>query len=104
VSAALVKAGYRAGHVANTAALTANQVLYGPGSSASASRIAAMFGVTAAASSAVPAGHVQVMLGAGATMPAVPATPAAPSSAVPVPAAGAQGGAVHARNGIPCVD
>ena len=102
VSTALVKDGYKAGQIGNTGALTANEVLYGTGSAASASRIASLFGVTATASSAIAAGHVEVMLGAGATVPS--ATPTSSSSSVPIPTTGAQGGAVNAKNGIPCVD
>ena len=104
VSAALVQDGYKAGQIANTSALTTTEVLYGTGSAASASRIASLFGVTATASTSVAAGHVQVMLGANATVPAASATPTASSSAVPIPTTGAQGGAVNAKNGIPCVD
>ncbi len=102
VSAALVKDGYKAGQIGNTGALTTTQVLYGAGSAASAGQIASLFGVTATASSTVAAGHVEVMLGADATVPG--ATPTPSSSAVPIPTTGAQGGAVNAKNGIPCVD
>ena len=105
VSAALVKDGYKAGRIANTSALTTTQVLYGTGSAASASKIASLFGVKATASSTVAAGHVQVMLGADATtVPGASAAPTASSSAVAIPTTGAQGGAVTAKNGIPCVD
>ena len=105
VSAALVKQGFQAGQVANTGALSTTEVLYGSGSAASAAEIASEFGVAATASSAVTAGHVEVMLGADATVPAASGTPAASSPAVPVPipTSGAQGGAVNADNGIPCV-
>jgi len=102
VSAALVKDGFKAGQIGNTGALTTTQVLYGAGSAASAGKIAALFGVTATASPDVAAGHVQVNLGTDATVPG--ATPSASSSAVPLPTTGAQGGAVTAKNGIPCVD
>ena len=102
VSTALVKDGYKAGQIGNTGALTATEVLYGTGSAASATKIASLFGVAATASSAIAAGHVEVRLGAGATVPG--ATPTSSSSAVPIPTTGAQGGAVNARNGIPCVD
>jgi LCP family protein required for cell wall assembly len=104
VSAALVKDGYEAGQIGNTSALTTTEVLYGTGSAASASKIASLFGVTATASSTVTAGHVEVMLGANAALPSASATPTASSSAVPIPTTGAQGGAVTAKNGIPCVD
>jgi LCP family protein required for cell wall assembly len=102
VSTALVKDGYKAGQVGNTTALTTTQVLYGAGSAASAGKIASLFGVTATSSASVAAGHVQVMLGSNATVPG--ATPTASSSAVSLPTTGAQGGAVTAKNGIPCVD
>ena len=102
VSTALVKDGYKAGQIGNTGALTATEVLYGTGSTASASKIASLFGVTATANSAIAAGHVEIMLGAGATVPG--ATPTSSSSVVPIPTTGAQGGAVNAKNGIPCVD
>jgi LCP family protein required for cell wall assembly len=104
VSAALVSAGYTAGQIADTSYRTATAVVYGSGAQASASRIAAMFHVTAVAGSLVPAGHVQVLLGAGATVPTSTAvsTQHTPSSVVPT--TGPQGGAVHAKNGIPCVN
>jgi LCP family protein required for cell wall assembly len=104
VSAALVKDGFKAGQIGNTSALTTTEVLYGAGSAASAGTIASMFGVNATTSPTVAAGHVEVMLGAGATMPGASATPTASNSAVPLPTTGAQGGAVTAKNGIPCVD
>jgi len=106
VSAVLVKDGYKKGKVGNTSALATTQVLYGTGASASAGKIASQFGVTATASTAVAAGHVKVLLGADATLPASGATASASpsSSAVPVPSTGAQGGTVSAKNGIPCVD
>jgi len=102
VSAALVKDGFKAGQVSNTTALASTQVLYGTGAAASGAKIASLFGVTATASAAVAAGHVQVNLGANATVPS--AMPSASSSAVALPTTGAQGGAVIAKNGIPCVD
>jgi LCP family protein required for cell wall assembly len=104
VSAALVKDGYEAGQIGNTSALTTTEVLYGAGSAASASKIASLFGVAATAGSTVMAGHVEVMLGANAALPGASTTPTASSSAVPVPTTGAQGGAVTAKNGIPCVN
>ena len=42
--------------------------------SANASKIASLFNVTAAASSTVAAGHVEVLLGADATLPNVSAS------------------------------
>ena len=104
VSTVLVKDGYRAGLVQNTSALTTTQVTYGTGASASAAKIAALLHVTATASATVTAGHVEVMLGADATLAEVSGTPASSASAVPLPTSGAQGGAVTAKNGIPCVD
>jgi LCP family protein required for cell wall assembly len=104
VSTALVKDGYKAGQIGNTSALTTTEVLYGTGSAASASKIASLFSVTATASSTVAAGHVEVMLGANAAVPGASVAPTASSSAVPIPTTGAQGGAVTAKNGIPCVN
>ena len=108
VSAALVSAGYTAGKVGNTSPLSTTQVLYGAGSAAAAGKIASLFNVTAAASSTVPAGHVEVLLGADATLPNVSAsasaTPTPSSSPAPLPTTGPQGGAVNANNGIPCVN
>ena len=86
----------------NTGALSATQVLYGTGSSASGGQIARLFGVSATASTQVAAGHVQVMLGGNTGVPG--ATPSSSTSAVPLPTTGVQGGAVNAKNGIPCVD
>ena len=102
VSAALAEQGFKAGVIGNTSALSTTEVLYGTGASASASRIASEFSVTATASSTVTAGHVEVMLGANATVPSTSPTPS--SSAVAAPTTGAQGGAVAAKDGIPCVD
>src|SRR6266702_823516 len=77
VSTALVKDGFKAGLIGNTTnPLTSTEVLYGTGSAASARHIASLIGGTASASSSV----------------------------VPLPTTGAQGGAVSAKNGIPCVD
>ena len=85
VSTALVKDGYRAGQIGNTSALTTTEVLYGAGSAASAGKIASLFGVTATASSTVAAGHVEVLLGANATVPHLAATPTSSSSIPAVP-------------------
>jgi LCP family protein required for cell wall assembly len=105
VSAALVKAGYKAGKVANASStLGTTEVMYGTGASSSASKIAALFNVTATASSAVAADHVEVLLGARATLSDVTVTPSPSNSVVPIPTTGAQGGAVSAGNGIPCVN
>jgi LCP family protein required for cell wall assembly len=104
VSAALVKDGYKAGKIGNTSPLTTTEVTYGAGAAASASKIASLFGVTASVSSTVAAGHVEVLLGADATLPSSAASPSPSNSAVPTPTTGPQGGAVSASNGIPCVN
>jgi LCP family protein required for cell wall assembly len=106
VSAALVKDGYTAGTIANTNPLTTTEVLYGTGASAGASNIASMFNVTASASSTLAAGHVEVLLGADAALPggAASTSPSPSTSSVPSASTGAEGGAVTAKNGIPCVD
>ena len=103
VSAALTKAGYRAGQVGNTSRRTTTAVRYGAGASVNAARIAKLFGVPAAAAASVPAGHVEILAGAGAAVPsAAPATtPPSPSA---TPTTGPEGGAVGAGNGIPCVN
>jgi LCP family protein required for cell wall assembly len=105
VQDALVKDGYQAGAVGNApTALTTTEVLYGTGGATSASYIASLFKVTATASATVAAGHVEIMLGPDATLAEVSGTPSASSSAVAIPTTGAQGGAVNAKNGIPCVN
>ena len=105
VSAALVKDGYKAGQVGNaTSPLTTTEVTYGAGASAGASQIASLFGVTATASSTAAAGHVEVMLGADATVPSTATSPSPSPSSPAAPTAGPQGGAVTAKNGIPCVN
>jgi LCP family protein required for cell wall assembly len=104
VSAALVKDGYRAGKIADASSqLATTEVLYGAGTSASASKIASLFSVTATSSSAVAAGHVEILLGATAALSEVTASPSPSSSAAQLPTTGPQGGAVSAKNGIPCV-
>jgi LCP family protein required for cell wall assembly len=103
VSAALVKQGYKAGLVQTaTSQVTTTEVRYGTGAAGSGSRIASLFGVTATASPTVAAGHVEVILSSQATVPT--ATPTPVNSVVPIPTTGAQGGAINAKNGIPCVD
>jgi len=101
VSSALVKDGYQAGQIGNTSPLTTTEVSYGAGASASASKIASLFGVTAQPGSSVAAGHVEVMLGADATVPSAAPSPSSPAGSSP--ANGPEGGAVNAKNGIPCV-
>jgi LCP family protein required for cell wall assembly len=108
VSAALVKAGYRAGQVSDTAYRTSTAVLYGPAARANAGRIAALFGVKAAPGTSVAAGHVEIMLGASATLPHI--SPSGGGSSKPSHgstgsnSSGPQGGAVIAKDGIPCVN
>jgi LCP family protein required for cell wall assembly len=105
VSAALVKDGYRAGKIADASSqLATTEVLYGAGTSASASKIASLFSVTATSSSAVAAGHVEILLGVNAALSEVTASPSPSSSAAQLPTTGPQGGAVSAKNGIPCVN
>ncbi len=104
VSAALVKEGYLAGAVTNTSPLTTTEVVYGAGAAANASSIAKEFGVTATPGTSIAADHVEILLGADATVPGASATPSPTSSVVPIPTTGPQGGAVNAKDGIPCVD
>jgi LCP family protein required for cell wall assembly len=104
VSAALAKQGFKPGAIADTSALSATEVIYGAGAASNAGKIASEFGVTATASSTVVAGHVEILLGADATVPSAAASPSSSSSATPIPTTGAQGGAVTAKDGIPCVD
>ena len=124
VSAGLVAAGFAQGQVANTTSQATTEVSYGSGvaAQANAARIAALFGVTAQASSSVTAGHVKVVLGASATLPSFSslssgsAADSPTSSSSPSPSSspstsaannGAAGGVVsvgsNARYGIPCV-
>ena len=107
VSSAVVQAGYQAGLIENTIPQTATQVRYGPGEAANASQLAGAFGVSATASAAIEAGHIEIKLGAGTTsVPSIPpggsAAKASPTGAG-VPTSGPQGGAVGTEKGIPCV-
>jgi LCP family protein required for cell wall assembly len=110
VSAALVRDGYVAGEVGNTHARPGTSIRYGAGAKASATEIAAMFGVTAVAGTSLRPGHVEILLGNVTTMPASlqaaasPSRSAHPSPSVVIPSSGPQGGAVSAGNGIPCVN
>jgi len=107
VSAALVSAGYRAGQIGNTSPRATSAVLYGRGGQQSASKIAGLFDVSAVAGASIPADHVEILLGADATLPAITSTSLGLSSPSPtpvIPTAGPQGGAVAAKNGIPCVN
>jgi LCP family protein required for cell wall assembly len=103
VSEAFVKAGYRAGRVANTSYRTTTAVLYGPGAAAPGRKIAALFGGTAAASASLAPHHVEVLLGTAATVPDI--RPASAPSPVNIPSNGPQGGVVKpGKYGIPCVN
>jgi hypothetical protein len=110
--------GYKAGLVTNASAqmqatAAGTQVFYGAGASANAAKIADYFGATAAALATLPAGHVEVLLGTGATVvPATlsPASAAFASSSASASSAGnngAAGGALtvapKAKYGVPCV-
>jgi LCP family protein required for cell wall assembly len=118
ISQALVGKGYKAGAVTNASAqlqpaAAGTQVFFGAGASANAAKIADYFGATAAALTSLPAGHVEVLLGTGATV--VPATLSPSSAAFASSSAsasspgnnGAAGGALtvtaKAKYGIPCV-
>jgi len=118
VSQALVAKGYKAGADANASTQTqavtpGSQVLYGSGASANAGKIAGYFGVTAKALSSLPAGHVEVLLGTGATVVPASIAPAVTQPSAPASTStsagnnGAAGGAVTvgatAKYGIPCV-
>src|ERR1700733_9693356 len=117
VSAALKAKGYRAGAVTDASAQSktveaANEVFYGAGASANAAKIAGYLAVTATALAALPAGHVEVLLGSGSTVVPSGLVPAASPAATPSGGStsggnGAAGGAVtvtaNAKFGIPCV-
>ncbi|MBV9793774.1 MAG: LCP family protein [Actinobacteria bacterium] len=110
VSAAVTRAGYQRGLVENTTALATTQVLYGTGEAANAAKLAAAFGVTATPSAAVAASHVEIKLGAATTTaPVISSSTASAATATSsprsvIPTSGAQGGAVGAQKGIPCVN
>ncbi|WP_438297441.1 LCP family protein [Streptomyces sp. HUAS TT7] len=99
-SKSLVAAGYTKGAVGTRAKGGKTQVLYGAGADKAGTQIATKLNAgTATASSAVPAGHVQVILGTGFTPPATGPTPSPSSS----PRLVFQGPEVDG-GGIPCVD
>ncbi len=102
ISAGLARQGYRAGQVANTAPRTATAVLYGAGAAVDAAALAQLFGVRATPSAALPARRVRILLGGAAVLPSGLASPV-PTSPV-IPTTGPQGGAVHAQDGIACVN
>jgi LCP family protein required for cell wall assembly len=75
MSRALAGLGYKAGTVGNASAqsqkvLPGTQVFYGAGASANAEQIAVQFGTKATALAALPADHVEVLI--GSTVAAVP--------------------------------
>jgi hypothetical protein len=91
-------------------------VFFGSGASANAAKIGDYFGATAKALTSLPVGHVEVLLGTGATVvpsglaPAAATPQNAPTSSSTSTSAGnngAAGGAVtvaaKAKYGIPCV-
>jgi LCP family protein required for cell wall assembly len=110
VTAELAGAGYRVGSPGNASYRGTTAVLYGTGAAAEAGQLAAVFGTAATASTSVAAGHIEILLGSAATTPAsVPVVAVASASPTPSPASvipttGPQGGAVVAKDGIPCVD
>jgi hypothetical protein len=106
-SRALAAAGWTPGAVGNGAPRRGTVVRYGAGAEAAAAQIAARLGgADPVGDSAVPAGHVEVVLGAGSAPVAAggsasaasPAAAAAGTADIPF-----QGPAVQA-GGIPCVD
>jgi LCP family protein required for cell wall assembly len=107
-SQALAAEGYLAGLVATAASQQAlTTVSYGAGASANAVLIAKDFGVSATASDAIPARHVQIILGGDAlTLPQALGGPV-PSSSIPPGQVNTEGGTVrvqaNAKYGIPCV-
>ena len=128
ISSALVAHGYKAGAVTNASAqgkpaTAGTQVFYGAGAAANAAKIARYFGASPAPLASLPTGHVEVLIGTGATVVpaglAAPATkPAAAAPAASAPASGAAspgsagdngaaGGAVTvgpgAKYGVPCL-
>ncbi|WP_329564915.1 LCP family protein [Kitasatospora sp. NBC_01266] len=112
-SKALAGMGLKAGRVTEASSHPkTTQVTYGAGEKDSADAVAARYGVSAAPSSAVAAGHIQVILGTGYTPPGGAATaggaagsPAAAGGASSDPAASLpmQGPPVK-MGGIPCVN
>jgi LCP family protein required for cell wall assembly len=108
-SAALVADGYTKGLVGDHAPVSSTEVLYGAGEQGAAQQIASKVGVGAPqASSAVAAGHVEVILASDFTPPAA-GSGSSGSGSTPSPASTAhlvfQGPAVNGGgSGIPCVD
>jgi hypothetical protein len=104
-SSALAALGYGRGWVGNAASRWRTKVTYGAGAEAAATAIARRYGVTASPAGAVPAGHVQVVLGTGGGTAAGSARAAAPDEAGSSPATASQFyGTPVTMGGIPCVD
>ncbi|GLW56879.1 LCP family protein [Kitasatospora phosalacinea] len=103
-SKALVALGYRAGKVgtADTRPRTTT-VKYGTGAQDAARQIAARYGATATASTAIAPGHVQILLGADHATGATTGDPTAPAQPTPAATLQMQGPPVKA-GGVPCVD
>ena len=119
VSQALVSKGYKGGAVNNAAeqphqVQPATQVFYNAAAAANAAKIAGYFGATASASTSLPAGHVEVLLGTSVTaMPAGLGSSGAAGAGAPTATAtsagdnGAASGTVTVNSktpyGTPCV-
>ena len=121
VSQALVSKGYKAGAVNNAAeqphqVQPATQVFYNAAAAANAAKIAGYVGATASASTSLPAGHVEVLLGTSITVvPAGLGSPGAAGAGAPAATAtpalsgdnGAASGTVTVNSkspyGTPCV-
>ena len=107
VSSALVSKGYKAGTVANASEQAhpvqpGTQVFYSAAAAANATKIAGYLGVPAVASTSLRAGHVEVLLGTGATT--LPAGLSPSSSAGSGSPASAPAGNTGAANGTVSVD
>jgi len=105
----LATAGYTRGRVGDHAPSSSTRVLYGAGAGTAAAQIATRLGTGAAGTStAVAAGHVEVVLGAGFTLSTSGASAAGGgaggSGTAGTPHLVFQGPAVEGGNGIPCVD
>jgi hypothetical protein len=119
VSQALVSKGYKGGAVKNAAeqphqVQPATQVFYNAAAAANAAKIAGYLGAAASASTSLPAGHVEVLLGTSVTaMPAGLGSSGAAGAGAPTATAtpagdnGAAAGTVTVNSktpyGTPCV-
>ncbi|AHH96238.1 LCP family protein [Kutzneria albida] len=98
--------GFTKGEATSVAPQASSQIFYGTGAKEDALKLAQFFGgIKATASTSAAPGHVALWIGKGFTTPTAlaGATAAAPTTTVPVPTEGPQGGAVDG-GGIPCVD